>query len=424
MSVVEGLSHRAAASGSQPIGPLMQRALAHPELISLAAGFVDQSSLPVEATRTAIDEVLSDPRWAQAALQYGTTAGHVPLREALRSQLIAADGPAWSGQHLAVEQVFVTAGSNQLLQLLVDTLCNPGDIVLCAEPTYFVFLGILHSVGVRAIGVPTDADGLIPEALNEELARLDAAGELPRVKALYLVSYFDNPSTVTLSEERRGPIVDTIKRFSRHGTIRILEDAAYRELRYEGRDIPSLRSFDVEGDTVVLTETFSKSFSPGLRVGWGFLPRDLVDPVANLKGNIDFGAPNFSQHVAAVVIEKGLWRPHIEKLRAHYRDKLTATLSACDEHFAGLSGVEWGKPQGGIYVWLRLPEGIASGPGGELFDYAVEEGVLYVPGEYFYAGSRGQLPTNMIRVSYGVQSIERLRRGVAALAKAVRRAIG
>ncbi len=422
MSSVDSLSRRAISAASQPISELMQKVLAHPELISLAAGFVDQVSLPVAETQQAVAAVLSDARRGQAALQYGTPAGYLPLREAVLAQLHENDGNALAGQYISIDQVLMTAGSNELLHLLVDTLCNPGDIVLCPEPTYFVFLGILHNIGVRPVGVAADDQGLIPEALEEELARLDAAGELGRVKALYVVSYFDNPSTVTLAEERRGPIVETIKRWSRRGTIRIIEDAAYRELRYAGDDVPSLRSYDPEGDTVILTETFSKSYSPGLRVGWGFLPRDLIEPVANQKGNIDFGAPNFSQHVMTAVIEAGLLRPHVEELRNHYREKLNATLAACDEFLAPLPGITWKRPTGGIYVWLRLPEHIETGPSGSVFDYSVEEGVLYVPGEYFYPDPARDGAANTIRLCYAVQSVERIRTGIEALARAIRRA--
>jgi len=151
-------------------------------------------------------------------------------------------------------------------------------------------------------------------------------------------------------------------------------------------------------------------------------PRDLIEPVAQPKGNIDFGAPNFSQHVMTAVIERGLLRPHVEKLRDHYRGKLQATLAACDEFLAPLPGITWDRPTGGIYVWLRLPEGLETGPGGSLFDYAVEEGVLYVPGEYFYPDPRRNAGTNTIRICYGVQSNERIHRGIEALARAVRRA--
>ncbi|HEY4313263.1 MAG TPA: PLP-dependent aminotransferase family protein [Pirellulales bacterium] len=424
MSSVDSLSRRAVSAASQPISELMQKALAHPELISLAAGFVDQVSLPVDETAQAIASVLKDVRRAQAALQYGTPAGHLPLREAVLAQLYENDGAALAGQHIAVDQVLMTAGSNELLHLLVDTLCNPGDIVLCPEPTYFVFLGILHNIGVRPVGVAADERGLIPEALDEELARLDAAGELGRVKALYVVSYFDNPSTVTLAEERRGLVVETIKRWSRRGTIRIIEDAAYRELRCEGADVPSLRSYDADGETVILTETFSKSFSPGLRVGWGILPRDLIEPVANQKGNIDFGAPNFSQHVMTAAIEEGLLRPQVQKLRKHYYAKLNATLAACDEFLGPLPGVSWNRPTGGIYVWLKLPDDVEAGPSGALFDHAVEEGVLYVPGEYFYPDPQRHGATNMIRLCYAVQSVERIRRGIEALARALRKTMG
>src|SRR5262249_16857534 len=156
------------------------------------------------------------------------------LREAVLAQLFENDGDALAGQHLSVEQVVMTAGSNELLHLLVDTLCNPGDIILCPEPTYFVFLGILHNIGVQPVAVGTDEEGVIGEGREEGVARLEGAGTLGRVKALYVVSYFDNPSTVTLSASRRGRVVEIIKRWSDRGTIRIIEDAAYRELRYEG----------------------------------------------------------------------------------------------------------------------------------------------------------------------------------------------
>ena len=164
-------------------------------MVSLAAGFVDQETLPVEATREALDAVWSDPARARAALQYGTTIGHKPLRAALLARLSAADGAA-AVRKPAVEQVVITAGSNQLLHLVADTLLDPGDIVLAAAPSYFVFMAALANVGARTIGVAADEQGIVPEALEEELARRAKAGELARVKAIYLVSYYDNPRGV------------------------------------------------------------------------------------------------------------------------------------------------------------------------------------------------------------------------------------
>ncbi len=398
----------------------MHLALVHPQLVSLAAGFVDQQTLPVEPTRTAVEAILSDPRRAQAALQYGTTPGYPRLRAMLLERLLAADRHVAGERKLSSDQVVVTAGSNQMLHLLCDTLLSPGDIVLCAAPSYFVFLGMLGNLGTRSLGVQIDADGMVPESLEDALRQCAKRGELNRVKAIYVTSYFDNPSSVTLSAERRARIVEIAKRWSaRAGRIFVIEDAAYRELRYSGEDLPSMRSFDPEGDTVIVAETFSKSFSPGIRVGWGILPVDLVEPVCNQKGNIDFGSPNFSQHLMATILELGLFEPHVERLNANYRQKLAAMLAAADELLAPLPGVSWRCPTGGLYVWLTLPEGLDAGPNGPLFQCALDEGVLYVPGEYCHPTEGEPVRKNTIRLSFGVQDAAGIRRGVELLSKAI-----
>lgn len=416
------LSQRGRFSGRQPIGELMRLALARPELISLAAGFVDQQSLPVAATARALDAVLSDSHRARSALQYGTNAGHLPLREAVLARFLAADGHQ-TGPAPHVDQVLLTAGSNQLLHLVGEVLFDPGDIVLCAAPTYFVYLGLIGSLGVRAIGIPIDAEGIVPAALEAELERRQRAGELARVKAIYITSYFENPSGVSLSLERRARVVEIAKRWSVDAKIYVIDDAAYRELRYTTSDLPSLRSFDAEGDTVIVAETFSKSFSPGVRVGWGILPHELLGPVGALKTNIDFGSPHLNQLLMAAVLELGLLGPHIAELRALYQSKLTAMLAALDDHLADVEGVEWLRPQGGLYVWLRLPPGVETGPNGTLMGHALEEGVLYVPGEYCYPGEGERACTNTIRLSFGVQSADKIRLGVEALGRAIRKSL-
>ena len=355
------LSQQVHRAGNQPISRLMHLALARPELISLAAGFVDQGSLPAEATGQALESVLSDAQLGRVALQYGSTPGLPELREAVLARLLAADGITASESGFSEDNVVLTAGSNQMLQLVGQVLLDPGDIVLCAAPTYFVFLGILAGLRAQAIGVAADGDGLIPAALDEELRRLEAAGLLGRVKLLYVTSYYDNPSNVTLPAERRQQIVEIVQRWSRKSQIYILDDAAYRELRYEVPDVPSLSSFDPQGETVIVAETFSKSFSPGIRVGWGMLPDALVGPVCELKGNADFGSPCFNQHVMAAVLRLGLFEPHVAYLRLHYHSKLAAMLAAADESLADIDGVEWRCPTGGLYVWLRLPDWLDAG---------------------------------------------------------------
>jgi 2-aminoadipate transaminase len=302
-------------------------------------------------------------------------------------------------------------------------LLDPGDVVICGAPSYFVYLGTLANLGARPVGVETDEHGLIPDSVEATLCRLDAAGELARVKAIYVTTSFDNPTGVTLSLDRRAQLVELAERWSRHGKIHLIEDAAYRELRYRGRDLPSLWSLDAGGDTVIHAGTFSKSFSPGIRVGWGVLPPHLLEPVLAAKGTLDFGSPNFNQVVMAAVIQQGLFESHVEALRRGYRGKLDAMLDALTEFMAPRDGVQWFRPEGGLYVWLRLPDGIDTGLSGRLFDRAVEEGVLYVPGRYCYPNEGPPAPDNMIRLSFGIQSPAAIRRGVESLARAVRQVI-
>jgi len=419
-----GLSRRAQWAGGEPIANLlMARTIAQPELVSLAAGFVDSQTLPVEPTRQAFEAIWSNPAAARTALQYGTTIGYLPLREAVLERMLQADGKTAKLLNLSPDQVVITAGSNQLLFLVGDTLLDPGDIVICGAPSYFVYIGTLGNLGARTVGVQIDEHGLIPEALEETFARLEADGELGRVKAIYVTTYYDNPSGVTVPAERRAALIEIAGRWSRHGKIYLVEDAAYRELRYYGDDIPSLRSFDSQGEWVVHAGTFSKSFSPGIRIGWGILPPKLVEPVLAQKGNLDFGSPNLNQMLMAAVLHNGLFDPHLDRLRASYREKIDAMLEAADRFLGGIDGISWVRPTGGLYVWLRLPQQIDTGLGGPLFDRAVKEGVLYVPGQYCYPTEVPSPINNMLRLSFGIQSCASIRRGMESLARAIRQVL-
>ncbi len=419
------LSRRACWAGGEPVtNLLMAQTLANPELVSLAAGFVDHDTLPVEPARAAMEQIWSDPTLARSALQYGTTIGHLPLREAILNRMLAADACTPEEVNLSPEQVVITAGSNQMLYLLCDTLLNPGDLVICAAPTYFVILGTLANLGASAVGVQSDEFGLIPEAVAEQLQSLKQSGDAGRVKAIYVTTDFDNPGGVTVPVQRREALVEIARRWSRDNhKIFIIEDTAYRELRYRGDDIPSMRSMDTEGETVIVAGSFSKSFSPGIRVGWGILPTRLVKPVLSQKGHFDFGSPNFNQMLISNVLEMGLFDPHVEKLRANYRRKIEAVLESADEFLAPLGDVHWIRPNGGLYVWIRLPENVDTGLAGTLFPKAVEEGVLYVPGEYCYPTQGMPTQKNMLRLSFGIQSCESIRIGMESLGRAIRRTI-
>ncbi|MGQ9505786.1 MAG: aminotransferase-like domain-containing protein [Thermogutta sp.] len=422
LGLVKGLSRRAEWAGGMPIANiLMAKTLAQPDVISLAAGFVEHASLPVEWVEEAVRRLWADRRHAHASLQYGTTIGYPPLREAILDRLCLADGKSPKELQVSVDRVVITAGSNQLLYLLSELLLDPGDIVLCGSPSYFVFLGLIQSLGARAVGVATDAQGLIPEALEETLQHLERRGELDRVKAIYVASYFDNPTGISLAEERRTSLVEIAQRWSRHYQIYIIEDLAYRDLRYEGKDLPSIRASDLDGNTVIVVGSFSKSFAPGLRVGWGLLPKALLEPVLALKGHLDFGSANFNQMVLATVLENGWFDQHLTRLQTIYREKVIATVTALESSVRSIVGASYTVPQGGLYVWIRLPEEFDTGADGELFQAAVDEGVLYVPGEYCFPPEGEPILHSCLRLSFAMPDCDRLRCGVERLARAIQR---
>ena len=313
------LSRRRQWAAGQAISFLMQQAVENPHVISLAAGLVDSSSLPIDETRDVLRTVLDDQVLAQQALQYGTTQGSERLRKEVGRLLGRYEG--LSNRAIDPGQIVLTTGSQQLLSLVGEVLLDPGDICLVAAPTYFVFLSVLSGLGARAIPVDADDQGMRVDLLEEQLARLAAAGELPRVKLIYVVSYYENPSGISLSEERRQRVVEIARRWSKDQRIFVLEDAAYRDLRYDGPVHPSVWSFDAERETVILAQTFSKSFSPGLRVGFGVVPDSLVRPICDRKGNEDFGSAHFNQRIMTAVLESGRYESHVELVRRVVSDQ-------------------------------------------------------------------------------------------------------
>ncbi len=421
------LSRASRTNADQPISRLMRAALVNPDLISLAAGFVDPLTLPVDLVRQASTELLSRDATGQAALQYGTTAGYEPLRHAILTRQLQLDGCADNPHRPGIDRVVLTAGSNELLHLVSRTLLDPGDVVLCSSPTYFVFLATLQDLQARAVGVEADEQGIIPEALERQLERLERQGELGRVKAIYVVTDFDNPRSVCLNATRRERLVRIAEQWSRKQRIYLIDDQAYRSLRYEGTDQPSLLRYDstATGDPsrVVLAGTFSKCFSPGIRIGWGILPEELVTPVVNQKSCIDFGSPNFNQHLMAQVVQVGWFDQHIERIRAAYRRKRDAMLDALQRHLGDVEGVRWLRPEGGLYVWLELPEPIDTGPDGPLLPLAVDAGVLYVPGEYGFPAEGPPVRRHALRLTFGVQPPDRIEQGIEALSHAIRQVL-
>lgn len=412
------LSAKALRTVEPPISDLMARALQTPGLISFAAGLVDEETLPAAAARTVCRRVLATPACARAALQYGTTLGLKPLREALVEHIAGLEGRSARSMNLSADQILLTTGSQQSLYLVADTLVNPGDIVIAARPSYFVFTGVLSSLGARVLTVPMDDRGMIVSEVDRLLAKLSRTGELARVKFIYCTSYYQNPTGLTLSLSRRRELLAIAQRYSRRHRILIIEDAAYRELRYEtnARPLPSIRSMDKTGQYVLLAQTFSKPFAPGLKLGYTAMPPDLLQQVLRQKGNHDFGSANLCQHIALEAMQSGAYAKHVRRLCGHYRRKRDLLLAALRQHLPRRKDIHWTVPGGGLYVWLTLPDSIDTGGKGELFRRCLEAGVLYVPGEYAFAeqGTRNQM-----RLCFGQVQTRQIREGMRRFAGVV-----
>lgn len=432
-----------------PISWLMKLSLDRPGLISLAAGFTDSESLPVTEARELLEEILASPASGRAALQYGTTAGDPQLRRLTAERLWKLDraagrepvpvsdtaagrgtqgGPSnGSGKAAALpgaysaDRMLITGGSQQLLYLVSECLCDPGDFVLVEDPTYFVYLSIAQSHGVRCRGIRLAADGIDLAHLEQTLETMKRRGDLPRLRFLYLVSYYQNPTGATTSLEKKAGALRLLRRYERHAghPVYLLEDAAYRELRFAGGAVASALACREAPGRVIYAGTFSKPFATGVRVGYGILPKALFEVALRLKGNHDFGTSNLLQQLVRRALQTCRYEKHVGALRRRYAAKAATLAGAMREHFP--STVEWRDPAGGLYVWARLPRALRSGVGSRLFRSALRHEVLYVPGALCYAPDPGRRrPDHEMRLSFGHAGEAALRTGAARLGATLR----
>jgi 2-aminoadipate transaminase len=428
-----------------PISWLMQTALTRPKLISLAAGFTDNATLPVEISRKLLNDILRSPKTGQPALQYGITSGEKNLRQLTAKHLHKLDFKSFSfsssssslktkartrmkdededEKSYSPERVLITGGSQQLLYMTLEALCDEGDIILVEDPTYFVFLSILQSRGIKARGVKLERDGIDLVHLEKVLERLKKSGELRRVKALYLVTYFQNPTGATTSLAKKSAALKLLKKFERAAghPIYLLEDAAYRELRFDhGADVPTALTLPGASERVIYTGTYSKPYAPGARVGFGILPEEIFAVVQRIKGNHDFGTANLLQQLVARALETGLYDKHVAKVQKNYARKARVMKLALAEHFP--ANVEIWESGGGLYFWARLPKGISAGVKSKVFQAALKADVLYVPGELCYADDPLRAkPDNELRISFGSANEENIRKGIARLGKVLKK---
>jgi 2-aminoadipate transaminase len=372
-----------------------------PEVISLAYGMPDPALFPAAGLAAAATEALADAGAYAVALQYGNVAGNPLLLGELGKKLEGEEGrPVPPGGLL------LTNGSSQAIALVVQALANPGDVCLCEAPT---FLGTIHHIrfhGIRTVPVPLGEEGLDVEAVDREIARLRAAGTPPRF--LYTIPTFNNPAGVTMPLGRRRALLDVA---GRHG-VPVIEDDAYRDLRFEGEAVPTLHALDQDG-LVLRLGTFSKIVAPGVRLGFVLAEPAVIERVLAFKPE---GCTNgLTSMVVGTFMRRGGLAAHVETLRAAYRARRDAMYEALAREMP--DGVTWTRTQGGFFLWLTLPPRTDVA---RLVPRCAEERVIALPGTECYPDGRG---THNLRLAFSLQPPERIAEGVRRLGRAIRGAL-
>jgi 2-aminoadipate transaminase len=386
----------------------MSKAMAG-DTISLAAGLVDSATLPAEEIAAVMPDFFRER--GRLALQYGTNEGLESLRRKVLSRIEKADGVPGG---LDLGRVLLSTGSQQMLYILTEIMVDPGDIVITAAPSYFVYLGTLETAGAEIVGIPADENGMRVDLLAAAIERIVRAGKGASLKMIYVTTYYDNPTGASLSLDRRKALLETVESFDGIRPL-VIEDAAYRDLGFAGKDVPSLWSFDERRDRVAYLGTFSKPFSPGLRTGYAVLPEELVEKVKIFKCGHDFGSASFSQQLIDFAIDRGIYDRNVAILRKTYAAKCRLMCGCLERELAGLAG--WREPEGGLYVWLDFGD-VDTGLDGAFFSECAREGVLYVPGEFCYP-DRKNAPKGRMRLSFGPTSAADIEKGVARLSAAL-----
>lgn len=380
-------AHRMAQMRPSTIREIL-KVTAQPEVISFAGGLPAPELFPVAEVRAAADEVLA--QHGSRALQYGPSEGYPALREWIAAEVGRRGIPA------VADDVLVTNGSQQVLDLVGKLFLNPGDVVLTENPTYLAAIQAFQTFEARFVPVPTDGDGLIPEALPELIRQ-------HRPKFLYTIPTFQNPTGITLTAARR----ETLARIAAEHGLLIIEDDPYGQLRYRGTEIPPIKHWDRAGQ-VLYASTFSKTIAPGLRLGWVVAPPEIFSRLLILKQASDLHTSSFDQLVAYTYLTRNDQAAHLARICRAYGERYTVLEGALREGMP--AGFTWTQPEGGMFLWITGPEKLDAL---QLLQRAIARQVAFVPGRDFFPADAGR---NYLRLNYSNATPERIREGVARLA--------
>lgn len=373
---------------------------AKPEVISFAGGMPAPELFPNAKVQEACDYVLTN--YPGNSLQYGASEGYTPLRQWI------ADFTSRQGLKVSLDNVMITSGSQQALDLLGKIFIDPGDVILCEDPTYLGALQAWNAYEAAYTSVHSDGEGLDPAYLEKAIT--------PNAKFLYLLPNFQNPTGTTLPLSRRQQVVEITNRAG----VPIVEDDPYGMLRFEGEPLPTVLSLDAaahssgavyEGNVIYLS-TFSKILAPGLRLAWVVAAPEVISKLVQAKQGADLHTATFTQMVTYEVAKTGFIDEHVKKIIEVYRTRRDVMLDSLAEFMP--QGVSWTQPEGGLFLWVTLPESMSSQ---EIFKAAIEENVAYVSGESFFPNGGGH---NTMRLNFSMMNNERIADGIRRLSNVVK----
>jgi len=367
-----------------------------PGMISFAGGLPSPESFPVKEIKEITSFILENQ--GAEALQYGTTEGDSLLREMIIKR------HREQGLDISPENLAISTGSQQALDLLGKIFLDPGDYVICGLPSYLGGIMAFNIYGAELKGIPFDEKGMHPGMLEEAITQITALGK--KIKFIYLIPDFQNPSGITMPESRRTEILEIADRFD----IIIIEDSPYREIRFEGKSQKLLYELDSSGRVITLF-TFSKILAPGMRLGWMIGHHDIIDKFIMAKQSADVCSPVLPQKIVAEYIRRGLLDKNLGKTVEMYRRRKDIMLECFSRYMP--EGVSWTKPEGGLFLFVTLPKNLNAD---EVFNKAIENNVAFVKGSLFFCNDTGK---NTMRINFSYSGEDLINEGIKRLAMVI-----
>ncbi len=389
-------SKRVPADGTDAVGAILQAA-ADPKIISFAGGLPAPELFPVKEMKAAVDKVFEEH--GQEAMQYGAAKGVTALREVIQQHVKEKENV-----DSELDNVLVTTGSEQALDLVGKAFVDPGDTVLVEQPTYLCALDVFRSYGANFASVEMDEDGMKMDALEEALKAN------PNTKLIYTVPNFQNPTGRTMTEERRKQLAELAEKYD----VYVLEDNPYGEIRFAGQHVPAVKSFDKSGHVLYMS-TFSKTLAPGFRLGWLVADKNVVNKLTVLKQSADLHTDNLAQFAVAQFFADNDVDAHVKEISALYGKRKDLMLEGIKKYFP--EGVKYTDPEGGMFLWVEVP-GVDDTV--ELFKECLEHDVAFVPGDPFFAG---EVQPGAFRLNYSNMKEDQIEVGLKRLGAALTAAV-